>query len=281
MEEKHEDSRMTPDVERIRMENMTRRELLALAVGGGPGALCSPAPGMAWTQTADTWKRGYDAARSSNPYLLDWQNADRDRYASDLLPVYGRWPRELAGTFYRNGPAGHEVGGRRYHHWFDGDGLNQAFHWWQLPPGFAYHLGNAWEDGENVHFDYCVAPDATELTHTFREVMRGVWRPPMEPTRFAQVTLGAGDAVEQHVFDRQAEFPRVAPGVVAARHRYVYSPDGPSARRSISRHPDSIAWRAGIRRRATCTLTPTLRTSSRWNTSSCRVPARRQKRRAE
>lgn len=415
------------------MENMTRRELLALAVGGGLGALWSPGSSVAWTQAADTWKRGYDAARTSNPYLLGFQNADRDRYASDLLPVYGRWPRDLAGTFYRNGPAGHEVGGRRYHHWFDGDGLVQAFHisadgirhlgrfvetakrraerdadrmlwpafgtsldgglpvshpdtintanisilhhagellalweagsphrldpqsletlgiktwrsdlrgapftahpkvepdgtvwafgyaldrgllvlyridaggkvekadtvgisplgmihdfavtvnslvfvipplvfdpervapgvsfldtqvwrpelgtrvlavdkddfscrrWWQLPPGFAYHLGNAWEDGGNVHFDYCVAPDATELTHTFREVMRGVWSPPTEPTRFAQVTLGTGDAVEQHVFDRQAEFPRVAPGVVAARHRYVYSLAGPLARRS-------------------------------------------------
>ena len=414
------------------MENMTRRELLALAIGGGLGALWSPAPGVARMQAADTWKRGYDAARTSNPYLLGWQNADRDRYASDQLSVYGRWPRDLAGTFYRNGPAGHEVGGRRYHHWFDGDGLVQAFHisadgirhlgrfvetakrrserdadrmlwpafgtsldgglpvshpdtintanisilhhagellalweagsphrldpqsletlgiktwrpdlrgapftahpkvepdgtvwafgyaldrgllvlyrinaggkvdkadtveisplgmihdfavtanslvfvipplvfdpervapgvsfldthvwrpelgtrvlavdkedfsrrrWWQSPTGFAYHLGNAWEEGENVHFDYCVAPDATELTQTFREVMRGVWRPPTEPTRFAQVTLGAGDAVEQHVFDRQAEFPRVAPGVVAARHRYVYSLAGPLAKR--------------------------------------------------
>ena len=420
------------------MIKMTRRELLTLAVGGGLSASWSLTSRPAWTQGVDTWKQEFDTARASNPVLLGWQGVERDMLASDRLSVEGRWPEELAGTFYRNGPAGHEVGGRRYHHWFDGDGMVQAFNissdgihhlgrfvdtskrrterdadrmlwpafgtplagglavarpdtintanisllhhagellalweagsphrldprsletlglktwrddlrgapftahpriepdgtlwafgyaldrgllalyridqagkvvkadtvavsplgmvhdfavtakslvfvlpplvfesewiapgdcfldshawrpelgtrvlvvdkedfgrrrWWQLPAGFAYHLGNAWEDGDTVHFDYCIAPDATELTDTFREVMRGVWRPPTEPTRFAQVTLGKGDATEQRVFDRQAEFPRVAPGVVSSRHRHVYSLAGPPVGRSDGASP--------------------------------------------
>ena len=333
---------------------MTRRELLALAAGGGLSAPWALSSRTAWAQAADPWKQGFDAARASNPVLLGWQGAERDLLASDTLPVEGRWPQELAGTFYRNGPAGHETGGQRYHHWFDGDGMVQAFdissgeirhrgrfvetakrraeldaghmlwpafgapftahpkvepdgtlwafgyalsqgllalyridaagkvvkagtigvsplgmvhdfavtahslvfvlpplvfepervapgasfldahvwrsalgtrvlavdkddfgrrRWWQLPPGFTFHFGNAWEDGDAIRFDYCVAPDATELTDTFREVMRGVWLPPTGPMRFAQVALGKGDAVEQRILDdRAAEFPRVAPG---------------------------------------------------------------------
>ena len=39
----------------------------------------------------------------------------------------GRWPRELRGRFYRNGPALLQRGAERYHHWFDGDGMVQQF----------------------------------------------------------------------------------------------------------------------------------------------------------
>ncbi len=39
----------------------------------------------------------------------------------------GRWPAELRGRFYRNGPALFERAGERYHHWFDGDGMVQQF----------------------------------------------------------------------------------------------------------------------------------------------------------
>ena len=402
----------------------TRREFLVATACGGLGALGALQTHPAAARAAmDPWKRGFDAARAADPALLGWQGVSRD-FVTDDLAVEGRWPEDLTGTFYRNGPAGHEVGGRRYRHWFDGDGMVQAFRmaggrvrhagrfvatakrraesdagrmlwpafgtplagglpvtgpdtvnvanisllhhagellalweggsphrldprsletlgrktwsddlrgapftahpkmepdgtvwafgyalpqgflllyridaagglaavgkvpvaplgmvhdfavtenhlvfvlpplvfdrerlapgstfldahvwrpelgtrvlavrkddfgrrrWWQLPAGFAFHLGNAWEDGGTVRFDYCVAPDATELTGTFREIMRGVRRPPTEPTRLAQVTLGAGDAVEQRILDRAAEFPRVAPGVVGRRHRHVYS----------------------------------------------------------
>jgi hypothetical protein len=40
-----------------------------------------------------------------------------------MLEVKGKIPQDLNGYFYRNGPAQNEVYGKRYHHWFDGDGM--------------------------------------------------------------------------------------------------------------------------------------------------------------
>ena len=55
---------------------------------------------------------------------VDDSTGDRD---SGPLQLLGRWPAELRGRFYRNGPALMQRGGERYHHWFDGDGMVQQF----------------------------------------------------------------------------------------------------------------------------------------------------------
>ena len=47
--------------------------------------------------------------------------------SGDIEILHGRIPAGLRGSLYRNGPARHELGGRRYRHWFDGDGMLQAF----------------------------------------------------------------------------------------------------------------------------------------------------------
>ena len=97
--------------------------------------------------------------------------------------------------------------------------------WYDLPPGFSFHFGNAWEDAAGfIRFDYCVAEDGTVLTETFREIMRGVKRPATGPTRFARVTLDPTTrTAKQEISDLAAEFPRVAPAVVGRRHRWLYS----------------------------------------------------------
>ena len=46
---------------------------------------------------------------------------------SGPLRVQGRWPAALNGTLYRVGPARRELGGVSMNHWFDGDGMLQAF----------------------------------------------------------------------------------------------------------------------------------------------------------
>jgi all-trans-8'-apo-beta-carotenal 15,15'-oxygenase len=44
----------------------------------------------------------------------------------------------LGGAFFRNGPARHELGGQRYQHWFDGDGMVQKY---SLGEGGIVHQG--------------------------------------------------------------------------------------------------------------------------------------------
>lgn len=46
---------------------------------------------------------------------------------SGALRVEGRWPAGLEGTLYRIGPARRTLGGVTMNHWFDGDGMLQAF----------------------------------------------------------------------------------------------------------------------------------------------------------
>lgn len=41
--------------------------------------------------------------------------------------VAGQVPKNLRGTFYRNGPGRQRIGGNPYGHWFDGDGMLAAF----------------------------------------------------------------------------------------------------------------------------------------------------------
>lgn len=59
--------------------------------------------------------------------------ADLD--AADLV-IEGRLPQGLRGTYYKNGPGLMARGGQRYQHWFDGDGLLQA---WRFEAGRVSH----------------------------------------------------------------------------------------------------------------------------------------------
>lgn len=52
--------------------------------------------------------------------------------------VSGRLPADLQGVFFRNGPGRFELGGERYHHWFDGDGFAQR---WSIAQGRVHHRG--------------------------------------------------------------------------------------------------------------------------------------------
>lgn len=102
---------------------MLRRTLLtipALALAGGL------LPGAARVRAAsDDWQ-GFHAALAGKPWLLAFRSVSEDSYSS-RVSWSGRLPAGLRGTLYRNGPAGSEVGGFRAGHWFDGDGMVQAF----------------------------------------------------------------------------------------------------------------------------------------------------------
>ena len=90
----------------------------ALAMGTVSGA---PVLGA-----GDGWKTEFAAALARHPALLGFKGTQTG-FKTESLSVEGTVPEKLRGTLYRNGPARHEIGDMRYHHWFDGDGMVHAF----------------------------------------------------------------------------------------------------------------------------------------------------------
>ncbi len=84
---------------------------------------------------ADETRDAYLANLPSHPRLAALNGCAADRLSGTAV-VEGRWPAELGGTFYRNGPARFELGGERYRHWFDGDGMVHA---WRIDAGRVRH----------------------------------------------------------------------------------------------------------------------------------------------
>jgi carotenoid cleavage dioxygenase len=75
-------------------------------------------------------------ARAAEPWLAGWQTFGRESEGPTPATIEGRWPRELTGTLYRNGPGWFDRGGQRYEHWFDGDGLMRS---WRMGGGRVTH----------------------------------------------------------------------------------------------------------------------------------------------
>lgn len=75
---------------------------------------------------AGAYLRAFDAQRADTPWTLGYVGLQADVPPLPLA-VQGRIPPGLHGAFYRNGPARHALGGQRYHHLFDGDGMVQKY----------------------------------------------------------------------------------------------------------------------------------------------------------
>lgn len=80
--------------------------------------------------------RRFHAALARDPSLAVY--ADTAGSQAGEAAISGRIPEELQGSFYRNGPGRFELGGERYHHWFDGDGFVQR---WTIAGGKVRHQG--------------------------------------------------------------------------------------------------------------------------------------------
>lgn len=110
---------------------VSRRELLQLGAASAatiPFLAAAPSVIKGATKTMD-WRAEFRKGMQKHPWMLGWQSVSQDHFDSGVLPVQGKLPPELRGTLYRNGPARHEVGNMRYHHWFDGDGM---VHGWRI-----------------------------------------------------------------------------------------------------------------------------------------------------
>jgi len=100
----------------------TRRSLLTALLAGGlsPELMALGLPGFA----ADA------------PELAPMRGLDGESLDAQNVAIEGRLPTGLSGRYFRNGPGLMQRAGQRYRHWFDGDGLLQA---WTLQDGRASH----------------------------------------------------------------------------------------------------------------------------------------------
>ncbi len=100
---------------------MDRREFLhGLAMLGAVHAM----PSLALTPETPPWAIGFEGVTGDLPPLP--------------MQLRGSIPRACYGTIYRNGPALYSRAGQRYEHWFDPDGMVQAY---QLGPDGVEHRG--------------------------------------------------------------------------------------------------------------------------------------------
>ena len=112
--------------------------------------------------------------------------------------------------------------------------------WYELPPGFVFHFGNAWEEGGVLRFDYVRYDDATIMTQDLRALMRGdVERidPATSHSMRVRLDLATGRA-SQEAIATDVEFPRVDPRFVAIRNRHLYHVGVPVGRDRM--RPSSI-----------------------------------------
>lgn len=115
------------------MDANRRAFLLAAALAGtamGRPTLAGQAP--------DDWAEAFAASRRLRPWTAAFRSAPRGGFDCASLAVDGNLPQGLEGVFYRLGPARHDIFGLRYHHWFDGDGMLQAF---RFQDGAVSHRG--------------------------------------------------------------------------------------------------------------------------------------------
>ena len=107
------------------MTHFNRRNMLQ-AFGALTAASALPFPAFAKSGSMPDWHIG-------------WENPVRRTLETKSLKlVSGALPSDLSGTFFRNGPAIHERAGFRMAHWFDGDGMVQAF---RMGDGDVSHIG--------------------------------------------------------------------------------------------------------------------------------------------
>ncbi|MBC7727746.1 MAG: carotenoid oxygenase family protein [Microbacteriaceae bacterium] len=95
------------------VDTLIRRAALAALAATAAGAA---GLGLAATPS-EAWRSSYTPHNGPLKAPLD----------SGPLRIEGSWPAALQGTLYRVGPARRELGGVVMNHWFDGDGMLQAF----------------------------------------------------------------------------------------------------------------------------------------------------------
>lgn len=105
--------------------------------------------------------------------------------------------------------------------------------WLELPSGFLFHIGNAWEDASGViRLDYMHSHEPQALLRTDRDLMRG--RIAARPQyHIASVRIDpARRSAQQELLPIDAEFPRIDPRLSGQHHTHLIH-----ATQTSTRHP--------------------------------------------
>jgi carotenoid cleavage dioxygenase len=91
----------------------------------------------------------------------------------------------------------------------------------ELPPGYVFHFGNAWEEADGtIRFDMVHTMD-TDQVQQLRRPMAGEM--PSTDSRMLKITLPVSGAPRLALVRNDVEFPRVSPLVQSRRNRFVYA----------------------------------------------------------
>ena len=101
---------------------MNRRELML----GSAGTLCASMLPLKAASNDETYER-FHRNLANRPWLRLYEGVHEPVFPVTACSIEGEIPADMRGALYRNGPGRLERSGRRYQHWFDGDGLVQKW----------------------------------------------------------------------------------------------------------------------------------------------------------
>ena len=102
---------------------MDRRHFLKSCSYLGSAAALAAVPGMSFALAQPSYAEQFEQALLHNNKLRGWQGVNAD-IPAQFVNWQGKLPEELIGrSLFRNGPGRQSLGGERYSHWFDGDGM--------------------------------------------------------------------------------------------------------------------------------------------------------------
>ena len=94
----------------------------------------------------------------------------------------------------------------------------------ELPPGFMFHFGNAYEDTDgSLHFD-CCRYDNFDIMESLGHIMQGKNTDHLNSTSRMTVyhITKKGDVTEERI-EGDTEFPRIYPRMAGLKNRYVFN----------------------------------------------------------
>lgn len=115
---------------------------------------------------------------------------------------------------------------------------------YELPAFGFFHLGDAWEDGDDIRFDVCAHRDMDFAARGAQRVVNGV---PLdgEPARLAMVRLGADGRADLERTDIVGEFPRSDPRRAGLARRLTIHTAGETPGRPFASGIGVTDWSTG------------------------------------